>query len=153
MSILIYGERIARGLPLMLGVCAVIFNEDGRVLLTRRRDNNLWCLPGGGFETGETVSEAIIREVHEETGLVVEPLHLIGVYSDPHRMSQYPDGNRYHLVVLSFRCQVVDGTPLTSTDETTDIGYFSPESLPELVIAHYERIQDALAGRQAAIIR
>lgn len=153
MSRVVYGQRIARGLPLMLGVCAVIFDEAGRVLLTRRRDNDLWCLPGGMFATGETVAEAIAREVREETGLSVEPVQLIGVYSSPHRMSEYADGNRYHVVVLSFRCRIVGGEALRSTDETTDIGYFPCDSLPEMVDVHRERIQDALARRQAALIR
>lgn len=153
MSRVVYGERIARGLPLMLGVCAVIFNEAGSVLLTRRRDNGLWCLPGGMFVTGETVTEAVVREVQEETGLIVEPVQLVGVYSSPHRMSEYADGNRYHVVVLSFLCNVVGGHLLSSTDETTDIKYFPCDSLPEVVEVHRERIQDALAGHLKAFIR
>jgi ADP-ribose pyrophosphatase YjhB (NUDIX family) len=137
----------------MLGVCAIIFDESGRVLLTRRRDNGQWCLPGGAYETGESVSEAISREVREETGLAVEADHLIGVYSTPHRFSQYNDGNRYQLVILSFLCKITGGTTVSSTDETTDIGYFDPNDLPELVEPHYERIKDALAANTAAIIK
>lgn len=152
-SKIVYGERIGRGLPLLLGVCAVIFDEAGRVLLTRRRDNDLWCLPGGAFETGESVKEAVVREVEEETGLKVEPLQLIGVYSSPDRMSQYADGNRYQLVVLSFRCRVIGGVEKPATDETTDIGYFACDALPQMVSTQYERIQDAMAGHREALIR
>jgi 8-oxo-dGTP pyrophosphatase MutT (NUDIX family) len=61
------------------GVAAVIFDE-GRVLLQRRDDTGRWGLPGGGVEPGESVRQALIREVREETGLEVEPLRLIGVY-------------------------------------------------------------------------
>ena len=57
--------------------------RDERVLLQRRDDNGRWGLPGGSVEPGESVRTAVIREVHEETGLDVEPLRLIGVYSDP----------------------------------------------------------------------
>lgn len=153
MSRILYGERIARGLPFILGVCAVVFDDANRVLLTRRRDNGLWCLPGGVFESGETVSEAVAREVLEETGLVVEPTKLIGVYSSPDRISEYADGNRYHVVVLSFECRVVGGTILQSTEETTDIGYFACDGLPEMVAVHHERIRDAQAGREAAYLR
>ena len=64
-------------------VAAVIHNGDGRILLQRRSDNGLWGLPGGSVEIGESVRDAIVREVREETGLTVEVLRLIGVYSDP----------------------------------------------------------------------
>ena len=63
------------------GVAAVIFTND-RVLLQRRDDTGHWGLPGGAVEPGESVRQALIREVREETGLEVEPLRLIGVYSD-----------------------------------------------------------------------
>ncbi len=153
MSTIIYGERISRGQPLMLGVSAVIFNEQGRVLLTRRTDNGLWCLPGGAFETGESVSEAVAREVIEETGLIIEPIKIIGVYSDPHRISRYASGNSYHVVVLSFLCRIIGGEIVDVTNETTAIGFFDPQDLPEMVPVHPERIRDALIEQERAFIR
>ena len=63
---------------------ACIRDERGRILLLRRSDGiNLWSFPGGAMELGERADEAVIREVHEETGLEVEPVALIGVYSSP----------------------------------------------------------------------
>src|SRR5438045_8375170 len=64
------------------GVSAIILTPEG-LLLQRRSDNGLWGLPGGGVEPGESVSEAIVREVREETGLEVAPGRLVGVYSAP----------------------------------------------------------------------
>lgn len=149
---IVRGERISRGQPLLLGVSAVIFDAAGRVLLTRRTDNGLWCLPGGALETGESVSEALRREVLEETGLDVEPTRLIGVYSDPHRISEYADGNRYHVVVLSFLCRAVGGELSCFTAETTGAGYFAPAALPPLVEVHHQRIEDALRQGGEAVI-
>ena len=67
MTKVLYGERISRQGKLRLGCSASIFDEQGRVFLTRRADNGQWCLPGGGMEAGESVTEACEREVWEET--------------------------------------------------------------------------------------
>ena len=143
------GERIARLAPLKLGACAVIWDDQGRILLTRRTDNGLWCLPGGAQEPGETPGEAVVREVWEETGLEVEPRRLIGVYSDPNWIACYADGNRWALVVLTFEC-AVRGGQLGLSDETTEVGYFAPGDLPPLVEPHYRRIEDALRHSREA---
>src|SRR5687767_6821069 len=106
----LYGDRIGAQGRLFIGCSATLFDETGqRVLLTRRTDNGRWCLPGGALEPGESVSEACAREVLEETGLRVSVVRLIGVYSDPHRLLEYADGNRYHLVALSFEVALEGG--------------------------------------------
>jgi ADP-ribose pyrophosphatase YjhB (NUDIX family) len=74
---------VTKARELRPGVAAVIPNGEGRILLQRRSDNGLWGLPGGSVEIGESVRDAILREVREETGLSVEVVRLIGVYSDP----------------------------------------------------------------------
>lgn len=133
----------------LIAVCAVIRDSEGRVLLARRADNALWCLPGGAMEVGETVETAVRREVREETGLEValdEPA-LFGVYSEPR------PGAQRHVVVLGFRCRVVGGA-LTPSDETTGFQYVHPEALPDdLVPPHRQRIADALSGAPAAYVR
>ena len=68
-----------------IGVFALIFDDEGRILLGHRRDVDWWNLPGGGMEVGETVDEALCREVREETGLDVEVGQLVGVYSKPQK--------------------------------------------------------------------
>jgi len=136
------------------GVAAVIF-EDGRVLLQRRDDTRRWGLPGGGVEPGETVRQALIREVREETGLDVEPLRLIGVYSDPahHQIVTYPDGTVVHYVSSVFECAVRAGS-LTCGEESLELDWFDPERLPEdLMLISTIRIRDALAGQLGAFVR
>jgi mutator protein MutT len=139
---------------LRAGVAAVIRNEEGKVLLQRRSDNGLWGLPGGSVEIGESVRDAIIREVREETGLAVEVLRLIGVYSDPAiQIVRYPDGNVVQYVSMLFACRILGGT-LQTCEETLDLKYFDPPHLPEdLVPMHRIRIQDTLADRPGAFIR
>lgn len=136
------------------GVAAVIF-EAGRVLLQRRDDTGRWGLPGGGVEPGESVSQAVMREVREETGLEVEPLRLIGVYSDPahHQIMTYPDGNVIHYVSVVFECVARRGT-LTCNEESLELGWFDPEALPpDMMAISIVRIHDALARQQEAFVR
>ena len=135
-------------------VAAVVLTEAG-VLLQRRDDNGLWGLPGGGVEPGESVRAAVIREVREETGLEVEPVRLIGVYSDPahHQIMTYPDGTVTHYVSSVFECVIRGGT-LTTTAESLELGFFDPEALPaDLMTVHRIRIRDALARQVEAFVR
>jgi ADP-ribose pyrophosphatase YjhB (NUDIX family) len=155
MAIILHGERIAAQGKLGIGCSAFILDASGRkVLLTRRTDNGRWCLPGGWMEAGESVAEACAREVREETGLEVQVGRLIGVYSSPHRMVTYADGNQYHLVGLFFAAEVVGGT-LGLSNETTEWGYFSPAEVEtlDLMEHHRERVLDGWLGSQAALVR
>jgi 8-oxo-dGTP pyrophosphatase MutT (NUDIX family) len=136
------------------GVSAVILRPEG-VLLQRRSDNGLWGLPGGAVEPGESVREAIVREVWEETGLEIEPLRVIGVYSAPehHQIITYPDGNVIHYVSTCFECAITGGT-LRCGDESLALEWFSPEALPgELMPIAAIRIRDAVAREVPAFIR
>src|SRR5436305_11572133 len=125
-----------------IAVSALIF-EEGRVLLAHRRDINWWNLPGGGMEVGETVEEALHREVYEETGLKVEIEQLVGVYSKPQKQE----------VVLTFRCHVIGGV-LSETEESRECRYFALSNLPaNLLPKHRQRIEDAMLNQQSAILR
>lgn len=137
------------------GACAVVYNDQGHVLLQKRADNGFWGLPGGGVEPGESVTQGVIREVWEETGLQVRVLRLVGVYSDPcnYVIAHYPDGNIVHNVSLCFACVYESGT-LRLSEESTDLGYFPLETLPEpLLPSHRLRLHDTLAQRLEAFIR
>ncbi len=155
MAKLVYGERIGRDAYLSIGCSGLIYDATReRILLTRRTDNGQWCLPGGRMESGESLAEACIREVKEETGLDVKIIRLIGVYSTPHRIVTYADGNQWQIVAHSFEVKVISGE-LTLSDETTAFGYFSPEEISKLDLMdhHRERIADALLNQEATFIR
>ena len=125
-----------------IGVYAVILH-DGRVLLALRDNIDWWNLPGGGMESGETVDEAVRREVYEETGLEVAVERLIGVYSKPQKQE----------VVLLFRCAITGGT-LMATEESRECRFFAPDDLPRNTLPkHRQRIEDALLDRPEAILR
>jgi 8-oxo-dGTP pyrophosphatase MutT (NUDIX family) len=155
MAQLHFGERIAREATVMVGASALILDQAGeRVLLTRRTDNGRWCLPGGRMDPGESLAETCVREVREETGLEVEVVRLIGLYSSPDVLVVYADGNRRQIVAAHFLVRVVGGT-LGLSDETTEAGYFNQDELDalDLMEHHRPRIADSFAGREAACIR
>ncbi len=133
---------------------AVIFDRRGRLLLQQRSDGGQWGLPGGSVEIGESVADAVVREVREETGLVVTPKRLVGVYSDPEwQIVRYPDGNAWHYVNVCFEC-TVRGGELTTCDETLDLGYFPLARLPRTLLPNHRiRIRDARARQAAAFVR
>ncbi|MGI8588534.1 MAG: NUDIX domain-containing protein [Chloroflexia bacterium] len=155
MTRIIEGDRIGRQAQLLIGCSAAIFDAAGeRLLLTRRADNGQWCLPGGAMEPGESAAEACASEVWEETGLRVCLGSLIGVYSSPNRIIEYPDGNRYHVVSLLFFAEPISGE-LAFSDETTEFGYFTSAEIAglDLLPSHRERIPDAFARQEVAFVR
>jgi ADP-ribose pyrophosphatase YjhB (NUDIX family) len=155
MTQVLYGERFGKNGKLRIGCSATIFDEARqKVLLTRRLDNGLWCLPGGHMEAGESVEECCAREVFEETGLQVRVKRLTGVYSNPDQLVVYPDGNQAHFVVMNFEVEIIRGK-LGISDETSEAGYFSLTEIASMPMhdRHADRIEDALKGQAEAYIR
>lgn len=146
-----------------LSVSAMVW-RDREILLMRRSDNGHWGLPGGFVEIGESVSEAIRREVAEETGWSIELGALIGVYSDPsQQVLDYgqakgvgPGGGdrRVHVVNLCFHAKAREPGKPTTPEETLEMGFFAADALPTpFVPIHAVRIEDGLADRPEAMIR
>jgi ADP-ribose pyrophosphatase YjhB (NUDIX family) len=155
MTRLIQGERIGKQGRIRFGCSGTLFDPAReKVLLTRRTDNSLWCLPGGKLDPGESAAEACAREMFEETGLRVHVTHLIGIYSSPDWLVEYPDGNRVQIVAVNFEVEL-DGGDLSVTSEVSQFGYFSLEEIKDLDLMnnHRQRIEDAFAGKDSAFIR
>ncbi len=116
------------------GVGAIVIDE-GKVLLIKRGRPPLlgeWSIPGGAMELGETVREAVVREVREETGLVVEAVELLGVFD---RVVKDGDGKiLYHYVLIDFLCRRVSGEPQASGD-ADDARWVGVEEINKLSLA------------------
>lgn len=110
---------------------AVVTDSHDRIVLIRRRDNNLWALPGGAMELGESIVDAAVREVKEETGLDVEISGLIGVYTNPRHVMAYADGEVRQQFSLCFTTRLLGGQ-LRVDSESTDIAWTSPGELASL---------------------
>ncbi|BCO89001.1 MULTISPECIES: NUDIX hydrolase [Mycobacterium avium complex (MAC)] len=110
---------------------AIVTDEQGRILLVKRRDNTLWALPGGGHDIGETIAGTAAREVKEETGLDVEVTGLVGVYTNPHHVVAFSDGEVRQQFSLCFTTTLLGGT-LAIDHESTDIAWAHPADIPTL---------------------
>jgi len=154
MTQVLYGNRLGKQGKIRLGCSAAIFDEHGRVLLTKRQDNGQWCLPSGGVEPGESVAEGCEREVLEETGLSVRVKRFVGVYSHPDQLTVYSETDKFQIVALHFEAEIVGGK-LGLSDETSDFGYFTTEEIEglEMLGRHKERIMDTIVDQKEAFIR
>lgn len=111
----------------------VVVDDQRRIALVHRKDNGLWALPGGGMELGESIEECAVREVKEETGLDVEITGLVGVYTNPHHVMKYDDGEVRQQFSLCFRSRLIGGE-LSYDDESTDIAWVEGGELAGLAM-------------------
>jgi ADP-ribose pyrophosphatase YjhB (NUDIX family) len=118
---------------IVIALSALVLDDAGRLLMIRRTDNNKHALPGGRHELGETMTEAVIRETIEETGITVEVTGLIGIYSNPHHVMAYDDGEVRQEFSICFRARPVAGEPRTS-DESSEVRWVDPAQLDDLDI-------------------
>lgn len=126
-----------------MGVGGVVI-LDGRVVLVRRGKEPLrgrWVVPGGTVELGETLREALVREMHEETGLRVEPRDLLAVFD----RIEWDGGHvRYHYVIVDYLCRYVSGEARAASD-ALEVAWAAPDELErfDLPAKALEVIQDA----------
>ena len=127
----------------IISAFAIIKNDTGEILLCHRCDKDLWNLPGGRVETGESPWDAVLREVKEEVGLVVRVIHLAGIYAKPN----------HDELSFSFSCEVIGGIP-TKTDEADAIEYFSIDNFPSNTCERQvERVKDEIAQPDIVILK
>lgn len=118
---------------IVIALSAFVRDDAGRLLMIRRTDNDKHAIPGGRHELGETMTEAVIRETIEETGITVQVTGLIGIYSNPHHVMAYDDGEVRQEFSICFRARPVAGEPRTS-DESSEVRWVDPAQLDELDI-------------------
>ena len=139
--------KVGHDLLFLPGVCGIVIDDAGRVLLHRRADTGTWAVIGGLPDPGEEPADAVVREVREETGVEVVPERIVGVYRTPRVV--LPNGDQVQSVVTVLRCRPVGGEPRVNDDESLEVRYFSPEELPPLRADHRLRIGHAVQGGPA----
>lgn len=118
---------------IVVAVSAFVQDEHGRLLMIRRTDNDLYSIPGGAQDVGETIGQAVIREVKEETGIEVEPTDIIGVYSDPNHVIAYTDGEVRQQFSICFRARLIGGE-LRTSNESSEVHWVGQGDLDTLNI-------------------
>ena len=128
---------IGTRLLLVPAVAALVRDGEGRILLQRRSDNGRWNLPAGAIDPGESPADAVVREVREETGLVVRPVRVAGVFGgrDGFR-HRYPNGDEVEFTAIVFECEAVGGTLGAEDDETAELGWFHLHDRPALTLEY-----------------
>jgi mutator protein MutT len=146
---------VGHDLLLVPAAAACIRDEEKRILLLRRSDGvDLWGFPGGAMEPGERADEVVVREVFEEIGLTVEPVALIGVYSDPEHIFAYPNGDQVQPVTAFYECRVLEGELRPDMEEIVGARYFGPgDELPPMRPCCIAKAHDAFAFQGQAFFR
>ena len=139
-------RKIGTDRIMMPAVSAIIVNDAGEVLLHRSSEDGKWYVIGGALDPGEEPALAVAREVREETGLIVRPERLVGVYTDP--VVRYSNGDEVLYTAATFLCRIVGGELKIGDDESLEIRWFGPDALPALMPTHRLRIEHALSGEQ-----
>lgn len=120
------GEGVPGYVTPKVAVGAVVGNDAGQILLVKRRDSGIWLYPTGWADVGYSASEVAVKEVHEETGIVCQPHHLLAVI-DGQRMGF----TRFSMYMLLFYCQASGGELVGHPLETDGVGWFYRDQLPE----------------------
>ncbi|MEU9185940.1 NUDIX domain-containing protein [Streptomyces sp. NPDC048484] len=114
-------------------VTAVVLDDDGRLLVIHKTDNDLWALPGGGHDIGESIGDTVVREVVEETGITVQIDSIVGLYTNPEHVLAYDDGEVRQQFSICFRAHPTGGSLRTSS-ESKEVRWVDPADLDDLNI-------------------
>ncbi|MEU5941017.1 NUDIX domain-containing protein [Micromonospora sp. NPDC047548] len=108
----------------------VVLDDRNRVLLVRRSDSGGWALTTGCLEPGEHPADGALREVFEETGVRVRVERLLSV--EALDLSVAPNGDQVYWLTIGLRCRLVEGDARVNDDESVEVGWFDPNSVPPL---------------------
>lgn len=117
--------------PFLPGTCAVILNKEGQILLHKREDNEMWTLPGGKMQIGESISGCCVREIKEELRLKVKIIKLIGIYTSPDCVFDFGNGIVLQPFVVAFLCRTTNNNFVTN-NESVDAKWFDKKEISKL---------------------
>lgn len=137
-------------MPAHLGANAII-TCNGKLLLEKRRDSDIWGMVGGGCKKTETGREAIAREVYEELGLRVDKnkFEKLAVYDNPGRIAAYRDGSIWRMVIVVYGLDFTQEPTMRISSESKELRFFTKEEVKEIEIAitHKDIIGDWFLNR------
>ena len=135
---------------LLVFATACVRDGNGRLLWQQRGDFGWWGLPGGILELNESLPQCVVREVKEETGLDVQPVRLIGMYTSPDFDVTYPNGDEVQQITAAFECQITGGQLQADGDETVRLAWREASDVPATAPWYGAMVADLLAGKPEA---
>ncbi len=146
-------EMVGNKTLLTIGCGAIIEDLQGRILLQERTGQDIWGIPGGIMEIGETFEETVKREVSEETNLEITEFSLFGIYSGENGFAVYPNGDRVYSIQIIFLSKKYEGS-LKPCAESKQLRFFSKEGLPNNMNSHQSPfINDWLNNANTPIVK
>ncbi len=133
-------EKVGSELLMIPSVAAIIRNNDDEILFVRKSEETLWGLPAGAIEPGERPGRALRREVYEETGLMVHPVTILGVFGGDKYKYTYSNGDQVEYTIIVFECTIVKGTLRGVDGEIEELKFFKETELPEIAIPYPKEI-------------
>jgi ADP-ribose pyrophosphatase YjhB (NUDIX family) len=118
---------------IVVAVTAFVQDDAGRILMIRRTDNDLYAIPGGAQDIGETITQTVVREVQEETGITTEVIGLVGIYTDPHHVIVFGNGEIRQEFSICFRARPIAGT-LRTSNESKEVLWIKTDQLNRMSI-------------------
>jgi len=143
-------EHVGHDLLLLPVAAALIHDERGRLLLQEKSSGEGWSLPAGIIEPGESPVETVVREAREETGLVVRPLAIAGVFGGRHFRHVYPNGDHVELTIVVYRCEAIGKSDAPLDPETLSLRYFDRHEMPAMRMPFPEEMLFAADGANAS---
>jgi ADP-ribose pyrophosphatase YjhB (NUDIX family) len=140
-------ERVGNDLLVLPAVAVMVLDAKERLLLVRDAGTGLWATPGGAVDPDEDPADAAVREMGEETGLLVELQRVLGVYGGPEFRLTYPNGDVVSYCIISFAAEIRGGAMRPDGIETLELRWFSEAETEALDMGPWTRItiRDAFA--------
>lgn len=126
-------EKLGNQLIFMPAVAGIIRNNHGEILFGRKHNEHNWGLIAGAIEIGETPAQAMVREAFEETGLIVKPDRIIGVYGGENQRLTYMNGHQVEYLTIVFECSIKDGQLTPDNEEMSELQFFPEHQIPPII--------------------
>jgi 8-oxo-dGTP pyrophosphatase MutT (NUDIX family) len=141
-------EMVGHRPIILVGSVTIIVDDMGRLLLQQRKEpRRAWGITGGLMELGESTEDTARREIYEETGLIVEKLHLINVYSGPQHYIKTEIRDELFLVTIAYYTKGYKGELNIDKSESINFNFFFPDDLPKNIVKTHKIILDEFLSK------